>query len=308
MILSVILMVVDHRYHHLDKLHEYLSLIVYPLQGLVDAPVRLGATLRQYTRSYQQLIAENQRLKEEQLIQKAHMQKYMSLEAENESLRTLLKASPRPGETLLVAEIIQVDSDPFIHRVVINKGSNQGVILGQPVIDATGVVGEVIEVHPNVSRVILLTDASNGIAVENIRNGIRGIVVGRGSIKTLELQHVPNTIDLELGDTLVTSGLDGRYPPGYPVGIISLVEHKPGESFASVQITPSARLERTRQVLLVQRDTDRNNKQTTAKRSADKPQNTAKPVAKKAEKVEDNDEDDDEDDDDDTEEDEGDED
>jgi rod shape-determining protein MreC len=246
-------MVSDYRYQQLKILRDYLSLVIYPIQWLVDAPVRFTSTLQQYTQTYQQLVAENQQLRHEQLLQNARTQKFMSLEAENVRLRSLLQSSPRDGETLLVAEIIRVDSDPLIQRVILDKGSRHGVALGQTVIDAEGVIGEVIEVNPMVSRVILLTDTSYGIPVENIRNGIRGIVAGTGAIKNLELQHVPNTIDLKVGDALVTSGLDGRYPPGYPVGMISQIQHDPGESFARIQVTPSAHLERTRQVLLVQR-------------------------------------------------------
>jgi len=244
-------MVSDYRYHRLATVRDYMSLAVYPIQWLVDAPVRFSATLQQYTHSYHQLMQENERLRQEQLLQNAHTQKFMALEAENIRLRSLLQSSPRNGEALLVAEIIRVDSDPIIHRVILDKGSQQGVTLGQTVIDADGVIGEVIEVNPWVSRVILLTDTSYGIPVENVRNGIRGIAAGTGAVKNLELQHVSNANDLKTGDTLVTSGLDGRYPPGYPVGVISQIEHDPGESFARIQVTPSAHLERTRQVLLV---------------------------------------------------------
>lgn len=246
-------MVVDHRYHHLEGLRNYLSFVVYPIQWLVDTPIRVATDIVQYAHTYSHLVQENATLRQAQLLQNAKMQKFLSLEAENNRLRTLLQSRPRSGESLLVAEIIHADSDPFIHRVIVDKGDNQGVALGQPVIDASGIVGEVIEVHPHMSRVILLTDVSHGISIENVRNGVRGIAVGTGSIKTLELQHVPNTIDFAVGDNLVTSGLDGRYPPGYPVGVISKIEHEPGESFAKVQVIPAAHLDRTRQVLLLQR-------------------------------------------------------
>jgi rod shape-determining protein MreC len=247
-------MISDYRYHRLNTLRDYMSMVVYPIQWLVDAPMRVTDVVKQYSHTYHQLVQENNQLRQEQLLQNARTQKFMALEAENTRLRSLLQSSPRQnGETLLVAEIIRVDSDPLIHRVILDKGSRQGVTLGQPVIDAEGVIGEVIEVNPLSCRVILLTDASYGIPVENVRTGVRGIAAGTGAIKNLELQHVPNTIDLKPGDTLITSGLDGRYPPGYPVGVISQIFHDPGESFARVQITPSARLERTRQVLLVQR-------------------------------------------------------
>jgi rod shape-determining protein MreC len=246
-------MISDYRYRRLDAVRDYISYAVYPIQWVVDAPVRIITSIQDYSLSFRSLVKENEQLKTEQFLQNARMQKFVALEAENARLRALLQSSPRAGEKLLVAEIIRVNSDPFIHRVVLDKGARNGVTLGQPVIDGEGIIGEVIEVHPMVSRVILLTDASYGIPVENVRSGVRGIAAGTGAIKSLELQHVPNTVDLNIGDTLVTSGLDGRYPPGYPVGVISHIEHDSGESFAKVQVTPSAHLERSRQVLLLQR-------------------------------------------------------
>ncbi len=244
-------MVADYRYHRLDGLRDYLSIAVYPIQWIVDTPVRFSSSLRTYAHSFHYQIKENERLKQEQFLQSAQLQKLMSLETENTRLRELLHSTPRKGETFSVAEIIRVSSDPFVHRVVLNKGRKQGVSLGQPVIDAEGVIGEVIEVNPSVSRIILLTDANYGIAVENVRSGVRGIAAGTGAHHRLELQHVANTVDLKIGDTLVTSGLDGRYPPGYPVGVIHSIEHDPSEAFARVNIRPLAHLDRSRQVLLL---------------------------------------------------------
>ncbi len=255
--LSVALMIADHRYHKLALLRDYLSLIAYPVHWVIDAPTRLMAVGQKYVDTAQDLQAENERLKHEQLLQNARLQKLLALEAENARLRALLQSSPALNETLLMAEIIQANTDPFVHRVVVNKGAEHGVTVGQPVIDANGVVGEVIEVHPWVSRVILLTDVSYGIPVENVRSGVRGIIAGTGAMKSLQLQHVANTVDLAVGDALVTSGLDGRYPPGYPVGTVSRIDYDPGESFARVQVTPSAQLDRTRLVLLVQRQKDK---------------------------------------------------
>ncbi len=245
-------MVLDHRYHQLDRFRLYVSCIVYPIQTIVDAPFRLTSLLQQNVTSYRHLTQENKELRDNQVLLNARMQKFKTLEVENARLRVLLDTTPRDNEKLAVAEIIRVNSDPFVHRVVLNKGSLNGVVVGQPVIDAEGVIGEVTEVHPLASRAILLTDASYGIPVENIRNGVRGIARGTGAVQYLELKHISQTVDLEVGDTLVTSGLDGRYPPGYPVGIISQIEHDPGESFSRVRVTPSGHLDRSRQVLLVQ--------------------------------------------------------
>lgn len=251
--LSIALMVLDHRYHQLDQVRGYLSQTTFPFQWVVDAPFRLTETVREYITSHHALLAENETLRQQQLLQEGHLQRLLALEAENTQLRTLLKASPREGETLSVAEILKVDSDPFIHRIIINKGEQDNVFVGQPIIDASGVMGEIIEVYPFTSRAILLTDTSHAIPVESVRNGVRGIAVGTGAIDSLQLQHVPTTADLKVGDVLVTSGLGGRFPSGYPVGTITDVSKDAGESFAVVRVKPSAYLDRGRQVLLILR-------------------------------------------------------
>lgn len=251
-------MVADHRYHQLDRVREYLSIAVYPVQWLVDTPIKLTEDARAYAVSHHRLVQENELLNKERLLQNARLQKLMALESENAHLRFLLQSAPRLGEKLLVAEVVQVEADPFIHRVMIDKGLQHEVSVGQPVIDGHGIVGEVIEVNPLMSRVILITDASHGIPVENVRTGVRGIAVGTGTAKTLDLQYVANTQDLCIGDLLVTSGLDGKYPAGYPVGVISQVKHDTGEAFAQVRIKPSAHLEKSRQFLLLKRSKEEN--------------------------------------------------
>lgn len=246
-------MLADCRYHQLNAVRGYLSVTVYPIQWMVDAPFRLAGTILEYATTFNQLVQENAELKHQAFLQNARLQKLLSLEAENTRIRALLKSEYHTNETHRVAEIIRINTDPFMHRIILNKGSKQNVRLGEPVIDAKGVIGEVVEVEPLTSRVILLTDTNYGISVENLRNGVRGIAAGTGSMNTLELKHVANTVDLKIGDILVTSGLDGRYPPGYPVGLIQHIERDPSESYVRVKITPSAALDRTREVLLVER-------------------------------------------------------
>lgn len=245
------MIVLDYRFHQLDRFKNALSLATYPVQWVADSPIRLVNFLEQTAFSYQGLMAENRHLKASQMFQEARLQTLLALEAENKRLRVLLQSYPQATQQLLAAEIIKINSDPFVQRVILNKGFKDGILLGQAVIDAHGVVGEVIEVQPRSSHVILLTDASYGIPVENVRNGVRGIAVGTGTLESLELKHVANTVDLEIGDILVTSGLEGHYPAGYPVGKISHIEHDPGESFAVIRVTPIARLDRAREVLLL---------------------------------------------------------
>jgi len=252
----MVLMAADHRYHKLDQVRSVLSLVVYPIQWSVDAPVRFVYQLQSYFFSHRQLAAENQRLQQEQLLQNSRLQQLMALEAENTRLRVLLETAKRKSEALEIADIIQVDSDPFNHRILLDKGKDDQIYVGQPIIDANGVMGEVVEVNALTSSAMLITDASHAVPVENVRNGIRGIVVGTGSIGGLELQHVPLTADIQVGDTLVTSGLGGRYPAGYPVGVISHISLDKGDSFANVRVKPAAFLERGRQLLLIKRRMD----------------------------------------------------
>jgi rod shape-determining protein MreC len=248
----VALITLDHRYHRLDQIRAYLSYAVYPLQWAVDMPVRLTHRCGEYCASYKALVKENEKLRQEQFLQNARLQKVLSLESENVRLHSLLQSAVRVGETHRVADIIQVDADPYNHNIILNKGKNQNVLVGQPILDAQGVMGEIIEVNAVFSRAILITDPSHAVPVENVRNGVRGVVIGTGNIDGLELQHVPTTADIKVGDILVTSGLGGRYPVGYPVGTITRIEQDPSESFAKVQVTPAAQLERGRQVLLVE--------------------------------------------------------
>ncbi len=246
-------MILDHRYHQLTWLHNYLSLALSPIQWMVDTPIRLMEKMDSTVSTHQHLVEELQQLKEEQIRTCVKLQKLMALEAENNRLRSLLGAKSPAGETFKVAEVVRVDVDPFNQRIIIDKGQTQGVSVGQPVIDADGIIGAVMEVYSNSSKVILLTDASHGIPVENVRTGSRGIVVGTGTVGSLELQFVPNTVDLKEQDILVTSGLDGRFPPGYPVGTVKSIHHYSGASFIKVQVEPLAHIERSRQVLLLQR-------------------------------------------------------
>lgn len=250
-VLSVVLMIVDHRYHKLDPVREYLSYAVYPMQWMISAPSRVLAKCNEYLIFHKNLVRENSNLREEQLLQNAKLQKMEALVSENLRLHSLLQSSPRVSEALKVAEIMLVDSDPFSHNIVLNKGRRDLVQIGQPIIDAHGIMGEIVSVNEISSRAILLTDASHAIPVENIRNGVRGVVVGTGSIDSLELHYVPTTADMKIGDKLVTSGLGGRYPPGYPVGTVTEIEQDRSESFANIRVFPAAQLERGRQVLLV---------------------------------------------------------
>lgn len=249
--ISLLLMTVDHRQHHLEAVRATLGVLLYPLEFAVHAPFKAGKWLADSLTLRKNLLAENARLRREHLVLKANLGKYQELESENRRLRKLLDSSLKVGEQVLIAEVISVEMDPFSRQILLNKGSREGVYMGQPLIDGHGVMGQVVHVNPLTSAALLITDPSHALPVQLNRNGLRSVAVGTGGINTLELSHLPNFADVVKGDLVVTSGLGGRFPSGYPVGKVSRVEEDPGRPFARVTVEPMAQLERNREVLLV---------------------------------------------------------
>ncbi len=250
-VVSIVLMVVDHRGQHLEAVRGVLSSLVYPLQYAVDMPIQAGAWFAENFTSRRALVAENARLREEQLRIQARLEKYNELEAENRRLRKLLDSAAKVGERVLIAELLSVDMDPFSRRIVLNKGSRDGVAPGQSLIDSRGIMGQVVHAGPFSSNALLITDPSHALPVQVNRSGVRSVAVGTGPLNLLKLSHVPKNADVREGDTLVTSGLGGRFPSGYPVGEVVSIERDRGQPFATVLVQPSADLERNREVLLV---------------------------------------------------------
>lgn len=166
-------------------------------------------------------------------------------------LRDLLGSSFKIGDRVLIAELMSVDLDPYRQQVLVNKGASSGVFIGQPVLDANAVMGQVVHVNPLTATVLLITDASHGLPVQVNRNGLRTVAQGTGIVNRIELLYLPKNADVRVGDLLVTSGLGGHFPPGYPVARISEVRREPGKPFATVAAEPTARLDRSREVLLV---------------------------------------------------------
>jgi rod shape-determining protein MreC len=250
---AVALMLADHRLPQIEMVRAGLSVAVYPIQWLVNLPVSAGEWLTESLASRQSLLEENASLQAQYLLLKARTQKYLALEAENMRLRELLDSSFRfrVGERMLIAELLAVASDPFSQQIVIDKGTRHGVFIGQPVLDADGVMGQVVHTGPLSSRVMLLSDPNHALPVQVNRNGLRAIAVGTGSGHLLEIIDLPTNADIHAGDLLVTSGLGGRFPPGYPVGTVLSVDPSPGQPFAQVRVQPSAHLDRSREVLLV---------------------------------------------------------
>lgn len=244
-------MFIDHRYSQFSSVRNKLSLVVYPLQKIVDFPYYVAQSIGGFFETQQRLFAENQKLREEHFLLQAKLQKLDSLEKENEQLRNLLGSGAKVRENLLAADVINIDPNPFTQQIIINRGINHKVYAGQPVIDADGIMGTVTVVDKDESRALLITDASHALPVVDVRNGVRAIAVGTGS-GGLELRHVPNSVDINIGDTMVTSGLGGKFPEGFPVGVVKDIKHDHSKPFATIILQPSARLDRSRHILLIQ--------------------------------------------------------
>jgi len=244
-------MTVDHRQSHLESVRSALSVLVYPLQYLVNTPVMLTRWAKDSFVTHESLLGENERLRKEQLLLSSKLQKFEILETENERLRRLLESSFKLSDKVLIAELLAVDLQPFRHTVIINKGKREGAYDGQPIVDANGIMGQIVHVGPFSSTVLLITDPTHAIPVQINRNGLRAIAVGTGLSESLQLEHLPNNADIEKGDLIVSSGLGSRFPPGYPVGVVIDIILDPAEPFAKVRVAPSAKLEQSREVLLV---------------------------------------------------------
>ncbi|MFK5986906.1 MAG: rod shape-determining protein MreC, partial [Pseudomonadota bacterium] len=248
---SIILMSVDHRTQYLGQVRGFLSIFVYPLQSLASLPQTTIGWLNQSVSSQQSLLDENKGIRKENLLLKAQLQQFTALQSENMRLRSLLLSSRKLSDDMLIAETISVNMDPYQRKIVINKGSSQGVYKGQPIVDAYGVMGQINEPGLLSSTAILITDPSHAIPVQVNRNGLRAVVYGTGAADILLIPYLPNNSDIKVGDVLVSSGLGGRFPEGYPVAIVESVSRNLGQPFADIKAKPEAHLERSREVLLV---------------------------------------------------------
>ncbi|MEY8205101.1 MAG: rod shape-determining protein MreC [Bermanella sp.] len=250
-LLSVSLMLADRYLAPTAALRATLGYLIVPVQWVSSISGRLSLWAEESAMSHASLLEDNNRLRLESLVLKQKVQQTVALRTENNRLRELLNTSEQLDDKILVAELIGVDPDPYTHHIIINKGASHNVFVGQPILDAQGLMGQVIEVLPYTSRVLLVADSNHAIPVQVTRNGVRAIAVGSGQLNELKLIYVPDTADIKVGDQLVSSGLGSRYPKGYPLGDITQVSHDPGQPFAQVLARPSAYLDRSRYVLLV---------------------------------------------------------
>jgi len=249
--MSLLLFFADTRLNYFSPVRAVLSTLVYPIQTIATVPTSIKDWAQALFQDRSDLQQKNAVLEATNLLNNVRLQKLQALERENMRLRELLGSSFRLNERVLVAELLTIDLDPFSQQVVIDKGKQYGIFSGQAVLDATGVMGQITEVGPVSSRAILLTDPSHAIPVQINRNGLRAIATGRGLGKPLQLEHLPYNADVRVGDLIVTSGFGGRFPNGYPVGTVSAINYPEGKPFADIQVTPAAKVETSREVLLV---------------------------------------------------------
>ncbi|MXR69277.1 rod shape-determining protein MreC [Shewanella sp. JBTF-M18] len=264
-VLSVILLVANDR---LEPVRQSISSLLSPLQYVANIP---GAVLDWSAESIatrNMLAKQNKQLLRQQLLMSERLQRFEHLRQENDRLRALLGSPVHMDSKKMVAEVMEVASDPFRHYVVLNHGARSGVFVGQPVVDAHGVVGQVVEISELTSRVLLISDVTHAIPVRVTRNDVRLVVQGIGELDELELRHVAKSTDLRVGDLLVSSGLGKRFPEGYPVARVMKVERDDGQSYATVTAQPLAALDRIRYLLLIWPD---GNQSEQAEPKADEP-------------------------------------
>lgn len=250
-ILASALMFADTRFTRMEPVRAQLSTLVAPIQWLVSLPSDVLNWASLALSDQRALVDENRRLREQILTLSHRVQRMASLTAENVRLRELLEATRQRDMPYITAELLSLDPDPFTHQMVIDRGRRDGVYVGQPVLDASGLVGQITATSAYSSRVLLLADASHALPVQVNRNGLRFVLQGAGSYEALNVTHVPDTADIREGDLLTTSGLGGRFPPGYPVARVAEVVHDPGQPFARVTAAPVAQLQRSRHFLLL---------------------------------------------------------
>lgn len=253
-IISIAAIVADSRFGVFTHVRVYLSSLVSPLQYMANAPGTLLDTMSTQVQSRADLIEQTKQQEQQLFTLRSRLLKMDHLEHENQRLRELLGSPVHKESRKMVAELLSVDSDPFSHQVLINKGALDGVYNGQAVINDQGVIGQVLHVGSTTSRVLLITDSSHGIPVRVLRNDLRAIASGSGELDKLELRNLPRNTDIQVGDLLVTSGLGGRFPEGYPVATVTRSEYVEGKPFAQLEAKPLVELDRLRYLLLLWTD------------------------------------------------------
>ena len=239
-VLSLVLLFADARFRYMEDIRGVVGAILYPLQELADTPARIGRNVGEYFALQSTLQRENEELRQQALVNAASLQRQAALMEENENLRELLALRPRFQPSAQVASILYTARDPFVRQVVVDKGATDGVKLGAPVIDTLGLVGQVQRVYPWASEVSLITDRDQVTPVQVARNGLRAVVFGLGYDGAMEVRFMPVNADIEKGDLLVTSGIDGVYPTGLPVAFVDSIQRNAAYPFARIMTRPAS--------------------------------------------------------------------
>lgn len=247
---AIVFIVMDHRSPTFHAWRNRAEVVVVPIQDMVNGPIKFVHWVGSNIMAQKELLEENAQLRAHEFLLESKLQKLLMLERENAQLKELLQSSPKVSGRVRVAQLLAISLDPSLQQVILNKGRRAGVYVGQPVLDAFGVMGQVVDVSPYTSKVLLITDSRAAVPVRDIRNGIRTIAVGHGVGQPMALINVPDTTDIRVGDVFVSSGLGLRFPVGYPVGKVTKVEHISGQRFAVINLMPAAHLNRAQQVLL----------------------------------------------------------
>jgi rod shape-determining protein MreC len=250
-LLALALIIVDKRYDHLGRIRRALSVVAYPIQIAVASPFEGWDWFRESVTTRDALRTDKAKLESELRLAQFRLQRYEALEAESQRLRALRDSTAGIADRFVVGDVMDVDLDAFRERVLVDKGAQDGVFVGQAVLDAGGVFGQVARVGQLTAEVILVSDPTHAIPVQINRNGLRTIAVGTGDTGRLKLPYLPTSADVVTGDLLVTSGLGGGFPAGYPVGTVAEVKRDPAQSLADVDVKPAAALDRSRELMFV---------------------------------------------------------
>ena len=250
-LLALALIIVDKHYDQLGRIRRVLSIVAYPVQIAVASPFEGWDWFRESVTTRDALRADKSKLEAELRLAQFRLQRYEALEAETQRLRGLRDSTVGVTDRFIIGNVMDVDLDAFRERVLVDKGAQDGVFVGQAVLDAGGVFGQVARVGQLTAEVILLSDATHAIPVQINRNGLRTIAVGTGDTSRLKLPYLPTSADVVAGDLLVTSGLGGGFPAGYPVGTVAEVKRDPAQSLADVDVKPAAALDRSRELMFV---------------------------------------------------------
>ncbi|MBS0032586.1 MAG: rod shape-determining protein MreC [Candidatus Baumannia cicadellinicola] len=254
MIVAIILIIVDNRLDSFTTIRMYMDTVLSPIYLFTNSTVQKLDNLSTIFTTNAKLKQENRALRQELILQKSKQLLLMHYKQENTTLRKLLIAPLHHDEHTILTKVISLQIDPYINQIVIDKGWNNGIYIGQPVISDQGIVGQVIATSKYTSRILLICDTSHAIPIQVLRNNIRGILIGKGCNADLQIEYLPQDlekIDIHVGDLLVTSGLGGRFPEGYPVAVVSSVKLDLPRTHMLIKAKPIATLQHLHYLLLL---------------------------------------------------------